>query len=100
VEIQGFSRNSTIDYQVVKCSEWIYSIINILLVVVTRQQQLDRAKRKKADRKGCIRATLVKSIFYPAARRLIYSVSRIRMGDLSFVLCFFIYHPYWSFPTG
>lgn len=50
VEIQGFSRNSTIDYQVVKCSVWIYSIINILLVVVTHQQQIDREIKKEDDR--------------------------------------------------
>ncbi len=42
MEIQGFSGNSTTDYQVVKCSVWIYSIINILLVVVTHQQQIEK----------------------------------------------------------
>ena len=42
MEIQGFSGSSTTDYQVVKCSVWIYSIINILLVVVTHQQQIEK----------------------------------------------------------
>lgn len=44
VENQGIPENSTADYQTVKCSIWIYSIINILLVVVTLQQQIDREK--------------------------------------------------------
>ena len=39
VEKQGFTRKCIIDYQTVECSIWIYSIINILLVVVALQQQ-------------------------------------------------------------
>ncbi len=33
------SKKCILDYQIVKCSVWIYSIINILLVVVALQQQ-------------------------------------------------------------
>ena len=36
---QRFQRKCILDYQIVKCSVWIYSIINILLVVVALQQQ-------------------------------------------------------------
>ena len=81
MEIQGFSRNSTIDYQVVKCSVWIYSIINILLVVVTLQQQTtDRRKKKMIGSGGCeLRSSGQSSLRY-ASRRLIYSISGIREG--------------------
>ena len=80
-EKQGFSRNSTIDYQVVKCSIWIYSIIYILLVVVALQQQTDREKEKRVIEGGVseLRSLSQSSLRY-ATRRLIYSLSGIREG--------------------
>lgn len=52
VDNQGYSRNSTTDYQTVKCSVWTYSIKIILLVVVALQQQTDREKEKRVIERG------------------------------------------------